>query len=1038
MDGRMEFRGEVLREQVRLAMLQVPTALAASFVAALVFCYLVRNVVPYPNIIAWLLINLAIVLVRLIPYYRFRRVKDRQFAGEPWRRLYLTLVLASGIVWGASASSIFPAGHPLLIALLVVIVISIASTTTVIHSSIRFGPAAWVAPALLLYGIRCAMEGGEFGNTLSVLIILCLMVILYFSRTHHSSIAAAISLRFENLGLLEEMRKVNEALHQEIAERGLVEEKISKQTTLLSGLLDSIPDAVFFKDTAGVYLGCNPAFAESVGRPREEITGKTDYDLFDRESADSFCEHDRIILEQGAPHHSEEWIDEHGGKRILVDILRAPLRSSAGALIGLLGVSRDVTERRQAEEELRATKEIADAMNRELRGAIERANLLADQAASASVAKSEFLANMSHEIRTPMNGVIGMTDVLLDTELSTEQREYAEIIKKSGEALLGVINDILDFSKIEAGKLEVEQIDFELAPVLEDLIDVAAPRAFEKKLDLTCLVDPLVPSRIHSDPGRIRQILANLLGNSIKFTHEGEVALHVSLAHDDAGRLLRFTVTDTGIGIPEQKLGEIFQPFTQVDGSITRKYGGTGLGLSISKQLVEIMGGAIGAESEEGKGSMFWFTLPVGTEVVDGLEGSSSVAKPPLSDIRVLVMDGSSSSRRVFASIFDSWGCGHEELCDVDSAPTRLREVAAAGAPFDIFILDASLPETANGALAKMIGEDPLLRGTRLVTMTPIGKRGTTAWPRKENRDSSAFLTKPVKRTQLANCLLAVLGRLEGGSASLDGDSTRFDASGNGREKLRILLAEDNATNQKVALKILEKLGYEADVAATGVEALKAIEARRYDLVLMDMQMPEMDGLEAARRIRELGPASSNRNLPIIAMSAHAMRGYSDRCIEAGMNDYITKPVRPHELAEKITRWAGSDGASGPVPSLIKEEKEDKVFDSMSLLERLGGDRETMIDILATFLEDVPVHTGALETAIEESDLSRVRFHAHTLKGSAASFGANALRSAVALLEVDATEGNLNHAREGLERIRAEFARFKQAADLLSNSALTR
>jgi PAS domain S-box-containing protein len=1019
-----DFKDSILREQVRLAIQQVPTMQVSSLVVVLVLAYVVRDIVPHARILTWVLMFLSITAGRIVLFWAFRKVRETSFDGRCWRNTYLLLTFVSGTVWGLSAFLVFPTGNTGLASFFVIVVACISATTTVSHSSIRLGPTLFAGPAMVMYDVRCIMEGGQWGNSLGILILLYLVTILHYSFKNNDTITSALALRFENLQLLREVQEVNDTFRREIVDRKLAEENLARQTSLLSGLLDSIPDIVFFKDIGGVYLGCNPAFAELVGLPREAIVGKTDQNLFNKSSAEFLREDEQIMLDAGGPRHDEKWISYPDGRRVLVDTLMAPLRDEHAAIIGVVGVSRDVTERKLTEQELLATKEMSEAMNRELADAIERSNLMAAQAESANIAKSEFLANMSHEIRTPMNGVIGMTGVLLDTDLTGEQREYADMIQKSAEALLSIINDILDFSKIEAGRLDLETIDFDLRATLDDLIDILAMRAHEKRLELSCLVDPDVPSRVQGDPGRLRQILTNLVGNAVKFTSKGEVAVHVTLdQEDDATALVRFAVWDTGIGIPVGKLGYLFQAFTQVDGSITRKFGGTGLGLSISRQLAELMNGEIGVESEHGKGSTFWFTVRLGKQA-SAVEGKVLSAED-LAGIRILAVDRNPTNCRVYAAMLDPWNCRHEELTDPTSALDRLRTAAAAGDPFRIAILDMPAWEMDGETLGRMIKADPLLQETLLVMVTSVGKRGEAA--RAEKAGFAAYLTKPVKQGQLCDCLKTALGRIKSADSSGEHIITRHSLVESQKQKVRILLAEDNITNQKVALKILEKLGYHADTASNGAEALDAVGTRSYDLVLMDIQMPEMDGFEVTNRIRSMASSASRQDVPIIAMTAHAMKGDREKCIEAGMNDYVSKPVQPRQLSEAIARWIPHQSATVPSVSAGKENDRTQVFDRAGLLELLDGDEEGLAELMETFLDDVPRQIQALQEAIEKGDAPDVRLHAHTIKGASANFRAMGLQVAACRLEEAAAAGDLSRAWDGLAKVNEEFDNFKHA-----------
>jgi signal transduction histidine kinase/CheY-like chemotaxis protein len=534
-----------------------------------------------------------------------------------------------------------------------------------------------------------------------------------------------------------------------------------------------------------------------------------------------------------------------------------------------------------------------------LAGSLEVASTEAQQ---ANRSKSEFLANMSHEIRTPMNGVIGMIEAILDTDLSAAQRRHAQIAKSSGEALLTLLNDILDFSKIEAGKLSLESIDFDLTRLVDDVAATFATRADNKKIELICSVAPGVPARLRGDPGRVRQILNNLVGNAIKFTHEGEITVLVSAdTVDAASATLRFRVRDTGIGIPLEKQDKLFGKFIQVDASNTRKYGGTGLGLAISKQLAELMGGAIGLESKPNAGSEFWFTA----RLVRSPESTQArpAARLP-GQLRALVVDDHPKVREMLVARLIRAGALADEASSGAAALASLHAAVSEGRPFTLALIDLNMPTMDGATLGWAIRSDPALAATRLVALASTEE--ATSPERFQPIGFCGYVTKPVRQSDFIESLVSLIdARTPVPRPSSGGTlSTPLRAQLSGvRAGARLLLVEDNPTNQIVALDLLEKLGLTVDAVDHGEEALRRLSHTFYDLVLMDVQMPEMDGFEACRRIRSLDTSVLNRNVPIIAMTAHAMQGDLERCLKAGMNDHVTKPISRQALVDALLRW---------------------------------------------------------------------------------------------------------------------------------------
>jgi len=691
----------------------------------------------------------------------------------------------------------------------------------------------------------------------------------------------------------------------------------------------------------------------------------------------------------------------------------------------------DITDRKRAEEALLQSRAELEQANHNLEEAIARANDLAVQAEMANAAKSEFLANMSHEIRTPMNGVIGMTGLLLDTDLDADQRRYAETARKSGESLLKLLNDILDFSKIEAGKLDLELLDFNVLALLDDFAATLAQRADEKGLEFTCAATPDVPACLRGDPGRLRQVLTNLTDNAIKFTDKGEIAVRASLVSEtDDQCLIRFSIKDTGIGIPADKHGTLFQKFTQADASTTRTYGGTGLGLAISKQLTEMMGGEIGMVSKKGHGSDFWFTARLAKQA----DRERDIAPPAqILGAHVLVVDDNAASREVLMLQCKAWGVRAEEAPNGPMALQALYLARDAGDPFQVAILDLQMPGMDGIALARAIRVDETLKDTRLVLFASLDQRGDAKGMKEIG--FAACLTKPARHAEILDCLSAVLA----GTAAVQQEQpviTRHTIREMRRGVVRILLAEDNISSQEVAAGILKKLGLRADAVANGAEAVKVLEIIPYDLVLMDVLMPEMDGFEATRRIRNPQSAVLNHQIPIIAMTANVMQGDREKCLKAGMNDYVSKPVSPLALVEALNKWlsradaaameqtAGKRKVAAPVSV---EESEAPVFDRVGMMVRMMGDNELARKVIAGFLEDIPRQIEVLKAYLEFADAQGATRQAHSMKSASASVGGEALREVAFQMENAAKAGDLDYVTARLPELEIQFARLKES-----------
>ncbi|MCJ0763493.1 response regulator [Variovorax terrae] len=775
----------------------------------------------------------------------------------------------------------------------------------------------------------------------------------------------------------DDKRALNIASLKDITEQKRAAEAMGRQRATMRSLINSISDPIFYKDPHGRYLGCNEAFATAVGKPVGEIVGRTDAELLPPRLAEALRERDRGILSSLQTRRQEEWLTDHHGRRKLFETVNGPFWDEDGQLLGIMGMGRDVTERKQAEEAVRRAKEIAEEATR---------------------MKSDFLANMSHEIRTPMNAIIGMSHLALKTELTQRQRDYISKVQSSGQHLMGIIDDILDFSKVEAGKLDIEQADFELEKLLDNVANLLTEKSNAKGLELVFDIAPDVPPMLVGDSLRLGQILINFANNAVKFTEQGEIVVSARVKERSAdGILLHFAVRDSGIGLTEEQVGRLFQSFQQADSSTTRRFGGTGLGLAISKKLAELMGGEVGVNSSFGKGSTFWFTARLG---VSQLRRRELSLNPDLRGCRVLVVDDNDNARAVLHEMLETMRFSVSEASSGRAAVERVRNAAAGGHPFSLVYLDWRMPGMDGIETVRQIKALGLEREPRFIMVTAYGREEMLK--ETEAVGIGSVLVKPISASMLFDTTMAALG-VEHFEQREAAPPAAAEATGRlaAISQARLLLVEDNDINQMVASEILRDAGFVVDIADNGQIALDMVARSRYDLVLMDMQMPVMDGIAATREIRR---DARLHGLPIVAMTANAMQQDRDRCREAGMNDFLMKPINPEQLWDMLLKWikprsdAGAGAGSAEAPA---GDPLDGIpgLDTATGLSRMMGKKPLYLSMLRRYVAGQPGVPDDIRQALAADDWGTAERLAHTAKGVSGTIAALQVEDQAALLE---------------------------------------
>ena len=952
---------EVRRAAVSQLLAGGPLAEALHVVLIVVVTALVWNTLPFDLTIGW--VGAVAAAAGLRTWWRLRVGRRMSSPEEALRTVRLT-VAGVGLAWGFGAAAAIPA-LPLDEGALVLVVLAgivAGATSSLVGDPPSFRNLLITVLAPLPVGILVQ------GHARPQLIAIVLIALFAWGMDRvHARAHRTFAERVRAAALLE-----------------LTSQELARQHAYLDTLLQSVPVAIAVIDRARRIRSLNRQFTvlfgyesnEAVGRPLDELVVPEHQRAASREMEQRVWQGETVTADTERLHRD--------GRLIPVRLSAAYAQDATGEVV--IVRYEDITQRKRAEATIREARDVAER---------------------AAHARSAFLANMSHEIRTPMNAVLGFVELVLDTELSVEQRRALELVRSSSEALLTILNDILDYSKIEAEHLELETIPFDLPKVVHATANLLAVRAREKHLELTVDVTPDVPHLVRGDPTRVRQVLMNLIGNAIKFTEQGEVAVSAVVAGGDTNRAsVRFRVRDTGIGISEDQLASIFREFSQADASMTRRYGGTGLGLAISRKLVALMRGELTVTSEVGRGSEFGFTLsfPIAAAAPQAQTGGATTS---LGGRRLLVVDDNETNRRILRDMLGAEGIAVHEAPRADAGLDALRRGVQAGAPYDLVILDAQMPDLDGFELAGAVRADPELAATKLLILTSAGQRGDGE--RCRHLGIQAYLTKPIARADLIEAVGTVLAEAPPAGAA-PALITRHSIA-ESRHTLRILLAEDNPVNQQVATAMLLKRGHQVDIVSNGREAVDAVGARTYDVVLMDIQMPEMDGFAATEAIRAL-PAG--RTLPIIALTAHALSGERERCLERGMTGYVAKPFKAHDLFGAVEgRTAATTGAAAVPPPPVD-------LAAFRATMREAGAEEAVDGILATFASTLPQRLEALAAATRGSEAEPIQRAAHAFKSAAATIGAHRLAQLLEEMEASARSGDVAHAQTTLQDVKSE------------------
>jgi PAS domain S-box-containing protein len=996
-------------EQISLIYRNAPFSLLAVVINSTILCIIFWNVVNHSYIIGWYSATLLVTILRFLFVRKFAKQR-KETGGNPvdwafWDKWFTIGVTAGGIIWGTSLIILFPPQSIIHQVFLAFVLGGMIAGSVAVYSTIMKVFLCYSLPVIIPVIIRFAMGGTEVHIGMAIMLLIFSVVMISSAYYLNSIVLSTITLRFENTLLTKDMDEGREHIEElssnldiKTSEANRIKEELKEKSELYLDLFDNATDMIQSVGRDGHFLYVNRAWKENLGYHDEEgIKDLNLFDIIDPEYRDHCEEMFSYVLSGGNKEDVETVFIAKNGERIAVEG-NINCRVEDGQPSSTRAIFRNITERKKHEDALQQAKEEADRANR---------------------SKSEFLASMSHEIRTPMNAIIGMAELLWESPLSSDQREYVNIFRSAGENLLNIINDILDISKIEAGKIELEEADFNLRELIESTCEIMAIRSHEKDMDLSCNLSSEIPTMLTGDPKRLRQILVNLLGNAIKFTEKGEIILEVSKTSTldatpnistsspvEQKICLKFSVKDSGIGIPNDKLADIFDSFSQADTSTTREYGGTGLGLTISKRLVELMGGSLHVESQVGIGSTFTFTTNLKIQE-RGKEILPDLGPDQIKSLKVLIVDDNSTTRSILRESLSRWDIEVDIAESGESALQKLKKADDEGKKFTILLLDCRMPGMDGFRVVKESRDSGYLPGISVMMFTADHRKGDIQ--KAKELGINRFLIKPVKTEDLKDVIESIFQVTQTAYKKVKSSEKLSDLKED--TPLNILLVDDSRDNRFMIEAYLKNTPHRVDVAENGEIALQKFNSDgNYDLILMDVQMPVMDGYTATSKIREMEKEKGLKKTTIIALTAHAMKEDEQKSYDVGCDAHLTKPIKKAMLLETISKYAGSVRNGQETENEAKSEIEHKDF-----VAYVDSDLK---DLIAGYLEGRHKDIDSILSAVDKGEYESIRVLGHTMKGTGGSYGFDVITNLGKSIEFAAKGKNPDEIKKSVHELK--------------------